>query len=375
MKKRIVFLLTFLSIIIISTNIYAKYVIEYTNTIAHIKVDLIPPKIELMMIQNTNQLYENYANQTHTITVKIKVIESNIVENYFNQENVKILVGDKVVIPEIFEIRKSIGTRKMIIYDVKLSKVLGDGILKIKIKEGTIKDISDNINKETIVNTNIQIDNTVPIISFAQEVKKDGKVEAKLKSNEKIRNVNGWNLSEDRVALSKEFASNVSYPFKITDFAQNVAQIDINITRATNIKIQYGACNQKTQWSFGNCNDEIAGKETIAENGIEKTEMFSLLTEGAIEKDFIQVQNYIYTYWGEGVRGSGYSYENRYYYGYNPGPDTYASMATGDLIYINKEKYLVIGGDRDKSCWKQRIRWKANSARDSKSISIWNIRN
>lgn len=352
MKKRIVFLLTFLSIIIISTNIYAKYVIEYTNTIAHIKVDLIPPKIELMMIQNTNQLYENYANQTHTITAKIKVIESNILENYFNQENIKILVGEEEVVPEVFEIRKSTGTSKMIIYDVKLNKVLGDGVLKIKIKEGTIKDISDNINQETIINTNIQIDNTAPIIGFTQEVEQDGKVIANLKANEQIRTVKGWELSEDKLILSKEFASNVSYPFKITDFAQNVAQVDINITKATNIEIKYGAFNQKTKWSFGNCNYEIAGKETVLENGIETAEMFSLLTEGAIEKDFIQVQNYIHTYWGEGIKGSGYSYENRYYYGYNPGPDTYASMATGDLIYINKKHNLVIGGDRSKSCRK-----------------------
>lgn len=345
MKKRVVFILTFLSIIIITTNIYAKYVIEYTNTIAKIKIDLISPKIELMMIQNTNTQYENYANKTHTITVKIKVIENNILENNFNKENVKILVEDKEVIPGNFEIKKVIQTSKMSVYEVILNKILGEGALKIKVKEGTIKDISNNINQETIINTGIQIDNTAPIVSFTQEAQRDGKVIADLKANEQIRTVNGWDLSEDRLTLTKEFACNVSYPFKITDFAQNIAQVDINITKATNIKIQYGAFNQKTKWSFGNCNYEIAGKETVLENGTETTEMFSLLTEGEIEKDFIQVQNYIHTYWGEDVNGLGYSYENRYYYGYNPSANTYASMVTGDLVYINKKLNLVVGGD------------------------------
>ena len=233
----------------------------------------------------------------------------------------------------------------MIIYEIKLNKILGDGNLKIKVKEGTIKDVSGNINQETILDTKIQIDNTIPVISFTQQESQNGKIIANLKANEKIRTVNGWDLSEDRLTLSKEFASNVSYPFKITDLAQNIAEVDLNITKATNIVIKYGAFNQKTKWSFGNTNDEIAGKETIMEGGIETTEMLSLYTEGEIEKDFVQIQNYIHTYWGEGIKGLGYSYENQYNYGYNPDSTTYYSMATGNLAYINGKINLIIGGD------------------------------
>ena len=70
MKKKIAFLLTFIIIVLINTNIYAKYVIEYTNTVANIKIDNIPPSIQLMSINNTNTLYGGYANQTHTIKVQ-----------------------------------------------------------------------------------------------------------------------------------------------------------------------------------------------------------------------------------------------------------------------------------------------------------------
>ena len=64
----------FLAIICININIYAKYIFDATYTIANIDIDRNPPKIELVSLENTNTGYEKYANQTHTITAKIKVI-------------------------------------------------------------------------------------------------------------------------------------------------------------------------------------------------------------------------------------------------------------------------------------------------------------
>ena len=66
------------------------------------------------------------------------------------------------------------------------------------------------------------------------------KVIANLKANEAIRYVNGWTLTQDRRILSKEFESNVYYPLKVMDLAQNTAQIDIDITKATYFNIKYG---------------------------------------------------------------------------------------------------------------------------------------
>ena len=57
MKKKIVFLFIIIGIIMITPNIYAKYIIEYTNTVAKINVDMILPKIELISIKKKNTSY------------------------------------------------------------------------------------------------------------------------------------------------------------------------------------------------------------------------------------------------------------------------------------------------------------------------------
>lgn len=231
MKKAIVFLLIVVLIIGITTINYAKYVIQYTNVIAKIQIDAKDPQIELIDIKNNN-LYNKYANNTHTITMKIKVTESNIKENYFNKENVKIIVGEKEVIPKIFEIKENSTDGENITYEIKLNKILGDGKLKLKIEEGTIVDISENRNEETIINTDILIDNTLPIITFFQENIEDGKILANLKANERIREINGWNITQEKNVITKEFACNTTYLLTLTDYAQNTAEVEINITKA-----------------------------------------------------------------------------------------------------------------------------------------------
>lgn len=156
MKKKIVFLGTFIIIIIMNTNVNAKYLIEYTNTVANIQIDQIPPKVELVSIINTHTAYKTDGNQTNSITVTIKIVEKNIQKNNFNQNYVDILVGNKKVEPEIYEIIKIEETSKMVLYDIKLHKILGDGKLKIKVKEGAIEDISNNKNKEELFELDIK---------------------------------------------------------------------------------------------------------------------------------------------------------------------------------------------------------------------------
>lgn len=344
MKKIIIFLFIVIAIMGISTINYAKYIIEYINIIAKIEIDAQIPQIELIDTKNNN-LYNKYANNTHTITMQIKVTENNIKENYFNKQNVKVIVGEKEVFPEIFEIKVRANTEKFIIYEIKLNKILGDGELKLKVEEGTIIDISDNKNEEIIITTNILIDNTAPIITFLQENAEEGKILANLHANEKIREINGWNMLEENNSITKKFDCNTTYPILITDYAQNNAEVQIEITKAANIIIEYGACNQKTKWSFGNTNGKIAGEETVLENGIETTEIISFYLDGFVEKDFVQIQTYIHTYWGEGIQGIGYTYENKYKHGYNPAKNVYATLKNGDLAYVNRRISLILGGD------------------------------
>ena len=343
--KKIVFLLIFLICMIISTNTYAKYVIENEAVIAEIKIDPQPPTIEFIDVFNDNtKEYNHYAKKSNTIEAKIIVKEKNIKENHFGKDHIKIIVGEKIVEPEIYNIKKIGTSSKMVMYEIKLKGILGDGKLKIKVEEGTIKDKSEQINKETVLDTNIEIDNTSPVITSLQEPIEAGKIMMNLTSNELIRKVNGWELAENQKQLKKEFLNNVAYPFKVTDLAGNSTQVDINITKATNIKIRYGALNSKSNWSFGNGNNEIVGKENMLNNSIYKIEGISLYYDGNIEKDFIQLQSYMHTYWGPGIQGRCEAYETRYNYGYNPGENTYDTMKDSFLSNIDKKFSIYQGG-------------------------------
>lgn len=346
--KRIVFLLIFLICIIIGSNTYAKYIIENEAVVASIKIDPQPPTIELLDVSNSNTSYPQYANKTKEITLTIIVKEKNILENNFDKNHIKVIVGETTVEPEIYEITKMAGSSKMIMYKINLKGILGEGKLQIKAEEGTIKDKADQINKETILDTNIEIDNTSPVITSFQEEIEDGKVIMNLISNELIRKVNGWELSENQEQLKKEFLNNVTYPFLVTDLAGNNAQVDINITKATNIKIEYGALNSKSNWVFGYGNNEIVGKEAILNNQIYKTEGISLYYEGNIEKDFIGLQTYMYTHWGPGIEGICKYCETRYHYGYNPEENKYANLENSFLSNLDGNYSIYQGGRRSK---------------------------
>ena len=340
LKKTICFLFVFFLIISIYKACYAKYIIEDTKVVADINIDGKKPKIEIINVSNTNEKHNKYANKTHIITINLRVEEKNIKENNL-ENNIEFLLGDTKINQINWKTNKKIIEGDYIYYNISVTNIKGNGMLKIKIPQDTVIDKANQGNDEYIYNTQILIDNIAPVASFYQEEIEDGKVLAKIKANEKIDKVNAWNINNDNTILSKEFECNVLYPFKITDYAQNSSQIDIKIDKATKIKIRYGGT--ATAWEFGTGLNEIAGRKTIEGNKILKTEAMSFYWEG-LAKDFIQVKNYIHTYWGEGTKGICYTYETYYNSGYNPNKNTYSSLANGTLINLDGNITLLMGG-------------------------------
>ena len=339
MKKLIAFLFIFLISIFICINSYAKYVIENTSLVANINIDGEIPKIEFLNVSNTNEKYNKYANKTHTITVEFRIKEKNIKKDNI-QAGIKFFLDDTQFNPSGKEIsRREEG--EYIYYKYTLSKLRSNGRLKIKIPKGVVIDIADQVNEEVIFDTGITIDNIAPVVSFSQEEIEDGKILAKIKANEKIRDVNAWNLCEEDTALSKEFSCNVLYPFDVTDLAENSTNIDVKIDKATNIKIKYGSMSEGpyNNWEFGTGISEITGEKAIEFGSEYKIEGISLYWEG-LDKDFIQTKCFINTYWGEGVQGICNTYETNYNYGYNG----YLTLKTGPIIVLDGKATLLIGG-------------------------------
>lgn len=334
----------FIVIIAMGSVTSAKYLIEYQNKVVVIDIDRNPPKIELVGLQNTNVGYEKYANQTHTITAQIKVTEEHIISNNMSLENLVVQVNGKDAEIQNIKVVEKKREGDSIYYDIILTGIQTEGILSFIIKEGTIVDKSYNVNPETVISTDIQIDNTSPDGIFSETEIEEGKVLATILANEKIRGVEGWKLTQNEMQLEKEFTNNISYIFTITDLAQNTKEIEINISKATNIMITYASHNSAIGWTYGYGNYDVAGAQAVKENPIYKTEALAFRITGNIPEDFVQINTCIYTHWGEGSKATCGDTGMIYQYGYNPGRNLYKTMASDDLVTIDGKKYIQFGG-------------------------------
>lgn len=153
--KRII-LCFILSIFIFGKTAYAKYVMEYKNTIAVIQIDTIIPKIEILKIEKTNKAHQNNT-KIEKITIQIKITEKNVKENNLEKDKILIFIDEKQILPNV-EIKQIFQQDEYAVYEMELSELNEFTIkekMKIYIPKGTIKDLSGN---ESIENT-IEIDN------------------------------------------------------------------------------------------------------------------------------------------------------------------------------------------------------------------------
>lgn len=159
-KKR-VFSILIIAIfcIFINTIVNAKYLIENQFEIANLDIDGTKPKIEIVSINNANKEYENNANKTHIITIKVKITEKNIQKIYFDKEHIKIKLDNNIINIDSMKLTKLEDTQDGNIYQIELNNVSKNGELKINILEGTVVDKGDLKNDAQEINTNIEIDN------------------------------------------------------------------------------------------------------------------------------------------------------------------------------------------------------------------------
>ena len=309
-------------------------------------IDRTKPKIELIEIQNTNTNYPKYANKTHTISFKIKVTEKNIKENNF----VKDFFGFKLdenninIVENNLSIKEIESTNEGKIYKIDIKGIIGNGKLSMQIKEGAIIDKGGLKSESQNIQTGITIDNTAPVGKFKEVKIQDGKVNGEIILSENIRKIDGWSFKDNNLKITKEFTNNISYQLPITDYAGNTSNVDINITQATYINVVYASHNSCIGWSFGYGNYDVAGKDAIKVNPVYRTEALAFNISGNVDKDFVQANTYIYTYWGEGSKGKCTTSGLIYNYGYNPGKNAFKSMNSNDLITINSKKYFQFGG-------------------------------
>lgn len=333
------------SLIFINTIVSAKYIIEDKFDIANLNIDRTKPVIELVSITNTNTGYENYANKTHIIDLKFKITDKNFENVYCDKQHIKIKLNNEYIENENMTITNLQDLKEEKIYNIKLKNVEGNGKLTIEFIKGTAIDTSKLENDNVEFDTRILIDNIAPKCKFQEEKITNGKSKAIIDINEQIRNLDGWNLSSNKLKIEKEFTNNISYELPVVDYAGNQTMVNININQATYIKLIYGSHNSEVGWTFGYGNYDIAGKEAIKRNPLYKTEAIAFNFSGNVDSDFIQANAYVYTHWGEGTYGRDNENLLYYKYGYNPSKNTYKSMNSDDLVTINENKYFILGGN------------------------------
>lgn len=331
-------------IILISKNIYAKYILQNEFCIANINIDRTKPKIELLSISNSNTGYDRYANKTHTITIRVKITDKSLKNVFLDQYHVKIKINDTYVNNVNIKSDKIQDIIDGKIYQIELNNIEGNGNLNVYILEGTAIDEGELENSTLEINTNILIDNIAPKGNFKEIKISDGKVNAVIELSEKIRKLDGWDFFDNELNAKKEFTNNISYELPIEDYAGNNTIINIDITKATYINVTYASHNSNVGWTFGYGNYDIAGSRAVKENPKFKTEALAFNITGNIDSDFLQANAYVYTHWGEGSMARCTTSNMLYKHGYNPSADTYKAMNSNDLVTINNKKYFQLGG-------------------------------
>lgn len=339
----------------IYTKIYEKNTIESVPIIdisgnitsVNIKIQNISSSqiiITCKKINNSNIEYPKFANKNQKIELELEVDSNNQILNQIDKSKINVLIEKQKVECNI-ELHEIIKSEGLIRYLLQLNNIQSDGKLELKIEEKLFLDINENYNQEIYINPEITIDNTLPECITTEQNSIQGFSTVKISAEEKIQPIDGWKINDLGTEIQKEFPANVSYELVVKDYAQNEQIVNINIKKATCIKLIYASHNSMVGWTYGYGNFDIAGETAIKQNSNYKTESLAIRIEGNMEEDFVQGKAYTYTYWGPGFKARCTYSGHIYSYGYNPSENTWASLKTNnDVIYMDGKKYFQLGG-------------------------------
>lgn len=315
-----------------------------TQTIIEINnIDKEEPRVVITKIENSNSAYPNYANKEAEIVFTIVISDDRNIVKSLEENDMRLFVDEKEIMPKskIVELQKDTITEKIIL--LKITGIEEEGILTLKIPEGVVKDEVNHCNIAVEKNTNIQIDNTKPQVTYSQNKAEEGKIEASISANEEIRKLDGWEL-ENKTILRKVFNNNLSYTTTVQDLAGNSSDVEINVVEATNVILSYASHNSMVGWSYGYGNYDIAGLEAIQKNPKYKTESLAFTIFGNVEKDYLQARVYVYTHWGEGSQAQCENTGKIYSYGWNPSNTTWKYENEETKVNLNGRTYFQLGG-------------------------------
>lgn len=320
---------------------FSKYIFDYTFVTTNICIDK-KPKIEVISVSNTNTGYEKYANYTHEVHLKVKVVEKNITINNFNSDNINVFINNEQSNSSL-KINLISNHYDEKIYDILLSNLTGNGNLSIVFPEGIIQDNLNQKNEFLKFDTGILIDNLSPNTTCKESPIENNQSKYSIFSNECLRPIESWEISQDLTSLSKVFCSPILYPINITDFAGNTSEVFVDIQNAKNIMLYYANYNGY-RFSKFDSNGQISGKQAIIDNNNQKSEMIFAYLDGDIDKQLLEGRIFDYTYWGENSTARCNYSEIPYQYGYSPSATSWYDINSKNAVYCLGKLCFQLGG-------------------------------
>lgn len=159
--KLLIMLIVSMLIISICSAIQAKYIFQYKFDIANLNIDRTKPQIELLSIENSKQEDKEYVNKSDIVTIKIKITDKNLKDVFLNKDYLKIKIKDVNVDSAKIKSDKIEDIADGGIYQIELTNLKGNGILKVNILEGTVVDTGGLKNEVFEVNTGVLVDNNI----------------------------------------------------------------------------------------------------------------------------------------------------------------------------------------------------------------------
>ena len=243
--------------------------------------------------------------KTYTENVEETIIVTDFAGNTIEQL-IKIINIDKTP-PEV-SVKYS--TTDLTKEDVKVEITLNEEVQEVegwtlsKDKKTLTKTYKENVDK-TIIITDLagnrqeqlikitNIDKMAPEVSVKYSItnKTNGDVTVKVKSNEEIKELEGWTLSEDKKELTKTYTENTEETIIVTDLIGNTKEVIIKVTNidriAPEVIVEY-SITSKTNENVTvrvKSNEEIQELEdwTLSEDKKELTKTYTENTEETIQ--------------------------------------------------------------------------------------------
>ena len=346
-RKIFISIMVLLVFMCLHTKVQAKYVYSEAETAIKFNVEKYKPDIvfELKKIENNNTGYEEYANNSHTVSFYYELKTESKVTNHIYKDEIVVKLDGEPIDTYTMELYVPTADDKNCVYEylIRLKNVQGNGNLSLEIVDKALKTSNNLISSPIELETGIKIDNIAPEIFVSENMMEGGKSGITITGNEPLRIKDGWTALGNEKVITKEFPSNVSYKTQIIDYAGNAAETEIKVSSATFVELTVGAYNTNYGWSYGKGDSEIVGKQAAALNTKNKTESLIFRVDGNADDNFIQARAFVSSYWQNNPGYCRLTNQN-YNYGFNPSDDTWKSMLNSELVEIDGTKYVQLGG-------------------------------